>query len=381
MSARAAWAARWASPGRAGGGLRRPGPALCGTLPGGCCAGWATRRGRARRRPRCLAGSRWRLRRQRPRPRGVARRPTRPARCPRCPSSTPMRCWPTRPGPPASGRCTRGRALPRRGRAAGPGGRPHPGRHASLLQGQPALRRPLQVRCAVAPDEFAAWGSAPARVVQQCGSGVTACHNLLAMAHAGLGLGAVPGLLERMVQRPPGSARSPGVEGWVDRCQGSTRTAAAHWGSHFRGARHVQAHPGPHRRVRHHRQGGADRDRSGQADQGASCSSSASRSRFPTAPSPRCSRCRRRSSSTPRSASPRRTSRRSLTPPLPPAWCTGHTVEAPAPLGGDPRPCQVAVLRPDRDGLARPPGCGALLLGSETQKVLTHSALPVLVVR
>jgi thiosulfate/3-mercaptopyruvate sulfurtransferase len=35
-------------------------------------------------------------------------------------------------------------------------------------------------------DEFAAWGSAPARVVHQCGSGVTACHNLLAMAHAGL---------------------------------------------------------------------------------------------------------------------------------------------------------------------------------------------------
>ncbi|MDP2004903.1 MAG: sulfurtransferase [Rubrivivax sp.] len=36
--------------------------------------------------------------------------------------------------------------------------------------------------------EFEALG-APARpVVQQCGSGVTACHNLLAMAHAGLGV-------------------------------------------------------------------------------------------------------------------------------------------------------------------------------------------------
>jgi thiosulfate/3-mercaptopyruvate sulfurtransferase len=30
-------------------------------------------------------------------------------------------------------------------------------------------------------------GAAPAEVVQQCGSGVTACHNLLAMEHAGLG--------------------------------------------------------------------------------------------------------------------------------------------------------------------------------------------------
>ena len=38
-------------------------------------------------------------------------------------------------------------------------------------------------------QEFAALGLAAAAtpVVQQCGSGVTACHNLLAMAHAGLG--------------------------------------------------------------------------------------------------------------------------------------------------------------------------------------------------
>ncbi len=37
--------------------------------------------------------------------------------------------------------------------------------------------------------EFTALGVAPgaAGVVQQCGSGVTACHNLLALAHAGLG--------------------------------------------------------------------------------------------------------------------------------------------------------------------------------------------------
>jgi thiosulfate/3-mercaptopyruvate sulfurtransferase len=32
-------------------------------------------------------------------------------------------------------------------------------------------------------------GADPARVVHQCGSGVTACHNLLAQAHAGLGAG------------------------------------------------------------------------------------------------------------------------------------------------------------------------------------------------
>ncbi len=35
--------------------------------------------------------------------------------------------------------------------------------------------------------EFLALGGADSLVVHQCGSGVTACHNLLAMAHAGLG--------------------------------------------------------------------------------------------------------------------------------------------------------------------------------------------------
>ncbi len=35
--------------------------------------------------------------------------------------------------------------------------------------------------------EFEALGGADTEVVHQCGSGVTACHNLLAMAHAGLG--------------------------------------------------------------------------------------------------------------------------------------------------------------------------------------------------
>ena len=33
---------------------------------------------------------------------------------------------------------------------------------------------------------FEGFGAAPTQVVHQCGSGVTACHNLLAMEHAGL---------------------------------------------------------------------------------------------------------------------------------------------------------------------------------------------------
>jgi thiosulfate/3-mercaptopyruvate sulfurtransferase len=40
-------------------------------------------------------------------------------------------------------------------------------------------------------DEFDALGARGAQVVHQCGSGVTACHNLLAMAHAGYGLTAL----------------------------------------------------------------------------------------------------------------------------------------------------------------------------------------------
>jgi thiosulfate/3-mercaptopyruvate sulfurtransferase len=40
---------------------------------------------------------------------------------------------------------------------------------------------------AVLREEFEALGAGRLPVVQQCGSGVTACHNLLAMAHAGLG--------------------------------------------------------------------------------------------------------------------------------------------------------------------------------------------------
>ena len=50
------------------------------------------------------------------------------------------------------------------------------------LQADGRFKPPGQLRA-----EFEALGLADCRVVHQCGSGVTACHNLLAMAHAGLG--------------------------------------------------------------------------------------------------------------------------------------------------------------------------------------------------
>ncbi len=49
------------------------------------------------------------------------------------------------------------------------------------LDAQGRFRPAAELRAA-----FTAFGAAPARVVHQCGSGVTACHNLLAMEVAGL---------------------------------------------------------------------------------------------------------------------------------------------------------------------------------------------------
>lgn len=57
-------------------------------------------------------------------------------------------------------------------------------------------------------DAFAAWAAAPPQLVHQCGSGVTACHNLLAMEHAGL----------------HGSALYPGS--WSEWCADTSRPVA-----------------------------------------------------------------------------------------------------------------------------------------------------------
>ncbi len=108
----------------------------------------------------------------------------------------------------------------------------------------------------------------------------------------------------------------------------------------------------------------------------------ASRSRFPTARSRRCSRRRRRSSSTPRSGS-----RTSGSRPWSSACqecevpCEGFTVEALHPweaIIDHARTHQCDLIVMASHGRR---GVTALLLGSETQKVLTHSTIPVLVVR
>ena len=63
--------------------------------------------------------------------------------------------------------------------------------------------------------EYEALGAAGDEVVQQCGSGVTACHNLLAMAHAGLGTSTLyPGSWSEWcsdASRPVAVGDGPGV--------------------------------------------------------------------------------------------------------------------------------------------------------------------------
>ncbi len=49
--------------------------------------------------------------------------------------------------------------------------------------------------------------------------------------------------------------------------------------------------------------------------------------------------------------------------------------------GGDHRSCRKERLRPHHDGLARQAGRAGVLIGNETQKVLTHSKILVLVYR
>ena len=65
----------------------------------------------------------------------------------------------------------------------------------------------------------------------------------------------------------------------------------------------------------------------------------------------------------------------------PPAWPARRTPSRRCTPGRRSSTTPSAAMRPDRDGLARPPRRAALLLGSETQQVLTHSKMPVLVVK
>ena len=101
-------------------------------------------------------------------------------------------------------RCARPRALPRRRRARRPARRPHPGRDERPLPGEPhrPRRRRASVRRRSCGCSTSRSGRRHASAVVYCGSGVTACHDLLALELAGLRGTALRGLLERVVVRP-----------------------------------------------------------------------------------------------------------------------------------------------------------------------------------
>ncbi len=85
-------------------------------------------------------------------------------------------------------RCPRRGALSRRGRTDRPGRGPRARRAQSSIVGRRRCGRPVPAaRRAGATHSLARSGpSAPADTITMCGSGVTACHLLLAMEHAGL---------------------------------------------------------------------------------------------------------------------------------------------------------------------------------------------------
>ena len=223
--------------------------------PGGCCAGWATTTSP------CSTAA-WR-RGAPPAARSTPHRrapwpPQHRTRCspPRCRRSTPTRCVPAWGGwrwsmpAPASASAARSNRW-----TTPPGTSPAHATAASRTTWPPtaASRMCRQLRAEWRPARRRRAAS-----VHHCGSGVTACHNLLALAHAGLGDGhAVPGLLERVVE-PTLRARRPKLEAGASAVLASRAQWLASLTPH-QGTHHVQAHPRSHRRFRHHRQGGADR--------------------------------------------------------------------------------------------------------------------------
>ena len=150
--------------------------------PGGCCAGWATRRwpcSTAVCRPGWPPAARW----TRPcRPRSAA--PPYPAagavhaddrrRGAAGPAGPDVRCSTRVPPSASAARSSRSTRWPATSRA--------PRCAASATTWTPTAASSRRRNCAPSSTRSA---PAPAQVVHQCGSGVTACHNLLAMAHAG----------------------------------------------------------------------------------------------------------------------------------------------------------------------------------------------------
>ncbi len=96
---------------------------------------------------------------------------------------------PRAPGGLAPPRRAVTRSVPRRKRNARSGSRAHPRRAQLLFSNKSRRGRDLQDARRSARDSStdALAGAPPAQTICYCGSGVTACQNLLALEHAGLG--------------------------------------------------------------------------------------------------------------------------------------------------------------------------------------------------
>ena len=155
-------------------------PGCTQAVSGGCCAGWATKPPPSST-VASPSGS--------PRPARAGGTESRPARrFAGAPRSEWRRC---RGGGRSAGRragCSSracAGALQRRIETIDRG-RPHPGRRQLLLQEQRGRRRGVPRAGGAPPPARDGWRHAADRVVCYCGSGVTACQNLLALEHVGL---------------------------------------------------------------------------------------------------------------------------------------------------------------------------------------------------
>ena len=101
------------------------------------------------------------------------------------------------------------RAVPWRDRADRPAGGPHPGRPQPAVPGECGRGRPFPAGTRAARAVRRGRCRGRDAVVSYCGSGVTACHNLLALEHAGLGVGRLyPGSWSQYsTYRPTGGDR------------------------------------------------------------------------------------------------------------------------------------------------------------------------------
>jgi hypothetical protein len=146
----------------------------------------------------------------------------------------------------------------------------------------------------------------PGEVIHSCGSASPPATTAGDGARRPRRLAALPGSWSEWSADP--ARPSPGLgppEPPSTRARGDAKIAPQPLG-----VRHVSAHPGPHRRSELTGRAVVASRPPGQGARRRSAHALRSRSPSPTAPWRRCSRPRRRSSSTPRSARPRATSAR-----------------------------------------------------------------------